>query len=79
MLILNFFDPRWDNDGKPYGPWRYKQIVQERYLISKHTHTGYADTLNITPTERAYLLEFILNDLKLQQEKMEEIKNRQMR
>lgn len=65
-----------DKDGKPYPPQRYKQIVKERYLITKHTNTSYADTLNITPTERAYLLEFIIDDLKLQQAKMEELKNK---
>jgi len=59
-------------DGKPYAPQRYKQIAFERYLISKHTNTSYSDTLDITPTERTYLIQFISDDLKLQQQKMEE-------
>lgn len=72
----NFFDPRLTSDGKPYGPQRYKQIVKERYLISKHTHIGYEETLHITPTERAYLLQFIIDDLKFEQEKINEMKQK---
>ena len=63
------------DDGRPYGPTRYKQIVKERYLISKHTNTSYDDTLNITPIEREYLLEFIADDLHRQKEMYDEAKN----
>ena len=56
-------DPLLTFDGKPYGPVRYEQLVQERYLISKHIHTSYFDLGKITPTERKYLLEFIRQDL----------------
>ncbi len=49
-------------DGKPYGPERYKRIVQECYLISKNMNTSYADVLSMTPIEREYLLQFLLND-----------------
>ena len=56
-------DPQLTEDGQPYGPTRYKEIAKERYLISKHTHTSYNDTMFITPTERNYLLEFISEDL----------------
>ena len=61
---LSFFDPPWTSDGKPYGPERYRDIVKERYIISKHTNTSYVDTANITPLERSYLIEFITEDLK---------------
>lgn len=56
-------DPQFTFDGKPYGPVRYEQLVQERYLISKHIHTSYVDLGKITPIERKYLLEFIRQDL----------------
>lgn len=69
---LNFLDPQWTNDGKPYGPVRFKEIVKERYLISKHTNTSYGDTGKITPTEKSYLLEFINNDLKRAQEMLKD-------
>lgn len=55
-------------DGKPYGPIRYKDITRERYIISKHTNTSYGDTQYITPLERQYLLEFITDDLERLQE-----------
>jgi hypothetical protein len=62
------------NDGVPYGPIRYKEIVKERYLISKHTNTSYTDTDTITPTERNYLIEFITEELQKQQEAYEKAK-----
>lgn len=51
------------SDGRPYAPYRYKEIVEERYQISKHIHTSYADLGEITPLERKYLLEFIKRDI----------------
>ena len=59
----NFLDPSLTSDGKPYGPVRYKEIINERYLISKFCHTSYSDVATMTPMEREYLLSFILNDL----------------
>ena len=53
-------------DGKPFGPTRYKEIARERYLISKHTNTSYDDTANITPLERNYILEFLVEDFERQ-------------
>ena len=55
-------------DGKPFGPSRYKEIARERYLISKHTNTSYDDTSNITPLERGYLLEFLVEDMQRQKD-----------
>ena len=56
------------DEGKPYGPIRYKNIARERYLISKYTNTSYEDTSRITPLERGYILEFITEDLERQKE-----------
>lgn len=50
-------------DGKPYGPIRFKDIVKERYIITKHTNTSYGDINNMTPLERSYIIEFIKDDL----------------
>lgn len=55
-------DPKLTEDGKPYGPERYKRIVQECYLISKNMNTSYSDVLKITPIEREYLINFLLED-----------------
>lgn len=59
----NFLDPRLTSDGKPYGPFRLKQITQERYEISKRIHTSYVDLGKITPIERQYLMQFIHEDM----------------
>lgn len=59
---LNFLDPKLTENGKPYGPERYKRIVQECYLISKNMNTSYSDVLKITPMEREYLINFLLED-----------------
>ena len=56
------------SDGKPYGPWRFKEITEERYLITKYTHTSYSDTGEMTPIERDYVLNFIIKDLQRENE-----------
>ena len=55
-------------DGKPFGPSRYKEISKERYLISKHTNTSYEDTGNMSPLEREFMLEFLMEDFQRQKE-----------
>ena len=62
---MNFLDPKLTSDGKPYGPYRYKEIVKECYLISKNCNTSYTDLMNITPIEKNYLLEFISEEFKM--------------
>jgi hypothetical protein len=62
------------SDGKPYSPHRFREIVKERYLISKYCNTSYKDLDNVTPTEREYLLGFIHEELKKEQEAYEEAK-----
>lgn len=64
-------------DGKPYKPERYKDIVKERYLISRHINTSYSDLDNITPLERRYLLDFIEDDLKRRHEEMQKARQKQ--
>lgn len=59
----SFLDPQLTEDGKPYGPYRFKEIVRERYLISREINTSYTDTGQITPAERGYLIEFIADDI----------------
>ena len=76
MLQRNFLDPELTSDGKPYGPARYQQIVEERYLISKHLHTSYLDVGEISPVERKYLLGFIMKDLERERELRQQILNK---
>lgn len=61
-------------DGKPYAPIRFKEIVKERYLISKTINTSYNDLGEITPAERRYLLEFIQEELEMKNKLMEKAK-----
>lgn len=57
--MQTFLDPEKTSDGKLYAPIRYKQLVKERYIISRQCNTSYTDTGNITPKEREYIFEFI--------------------
>lgn len=57
-------DRQLTKDGKPYGPIRYKEIVTERYLISKNIHTSYTDVGKMTPLERQYILELLVDEQK---------------
>lgn len=73
--LLNFLDPQLTNDGKPYGPERFKNIAKERYLISKHTNTSYEDTQSLSPAERSYILQFITEDLQREKEIYDKARN----
>lgn len=71
---MNSLDPQTTNDGKPYGPIKYKEIVKERWLIAKNSNIPYSDTENMTPTERYYIIEFIAEEAKKTSEAIEKRK-----
>lgn len=73
---VSFLDPILTSDGQPYAPHRFKEITKERYLISKYCNTSYKDLDNVSPLERAYLLEFIYEELKKEQDAYEEAKRK---
>jgi hypothetical protein len=58
-LDQSFLDPPQSNDGTPYGPKRYKEIVKECWYISDQTHTSYTDVLDMSFIERAILIDLI--------------------
>lgn len=66
-------------NGKPYGPFRFKEIVKERYLISKNMNTSYNEVGKITPIERSYLIEFIADEVKRSNEIIEQRKQQKMK
>ena len=68
----NFLDPKLTEKGKPYGPERYKRILQECYLISKNMNTSYTDVLQTSPKEREYLINFLLEDYNQKQKAYEQ-------
>ena len=76
----HFLDPKFMSDGKPYGPWKYKKIVEECYFISHQIDTTYSDLLKITPRERLYLMEFLTKEAeeikKAQEESQKKINQR---
>lgn len=65
-------DQQLTSDGKPYSPIRYKELVTERYYISKNTNISYMDTGQMTPVERRYILEYIQDEIKQLKENQEE-------
>ena len=74
--ILSFLDPQKAENGEPYGPFRYKEIAKERYLISKHINTSYTDLGKVTPTERRYLLEFVIESSQAEKDLFDKIRER---
>lgn len=68
--------PRYNSEGKPFGPWRYNEIVKECYFISKHINTSYVDLMEVTPLERKALLTNIQEEIKRQNEMYEEAKRK---
>lgn len=59
-----FLDPLYTENGEPYGPARYRRLMQECFLISKNMNTSYSDVKKITPREREQLINFLLEDYK---------------
>ena len=55
----SFLDPQLSNDGTPFGPKRYKEIVKECWYVSDNLHTSYTDVLNLAYQDRVYLIECI--------------------
>lgn len=65
--------PQLTSDGKPYGPARYKRLVEECYFISKYTHTSYLDVLQMSPLEKDYIISFIQDEQKREQKQLEQL------
>lgn len=55
----SFLDPRTSDDGKPYAPKRFRELVRECWYVSDNTHTSYTDVLDLSYLERYYLIQFI--------------------
>ena len=64
-------DPLLTKDGKLYAPFRLRELIRERYAISKNCCTSYVDVGKITPVEREVLLGCIMEDLKRKKEMMD--------
>ena len=51
-------------DGRPYSPIRFKELVKECYLLTRNLNSSYNNILSITPTERKYLISFLVDEAK---------------
>ena len=58
-------------DGKPYGPKRFRSLVRECWYVSDNTHTSYTDVLDLSYLERHYLIQFINEKRQAQQDAIE--------
>lgn len=72
----SFLDPQTSEDGTPYGPKRFKELVRECWFISENLNTSYTDILDISSVERAYLLEFIHEKHEATQKAIDEARNK---
>ena len=71
---MNFLDPLLNEDGTPYGPTQYRNLVRERVAIAKNTNTSYIDVGKITPLERKYIMQFLHEENQRKQEMLEQAK-----
>lgn len=67
-------------DGEmPYGVYRYQEIIDESYIISKVIHTSYVDILDISIRERDRMLELINEENKRNREDLDKLKAKSKR
>ena len=67
-------------DGEmPYGVYRYQEIIDESYIISKVIHTSYVDILDISIRERDRMIELINEENRRNKEDLDKIKAKSKR
>jgi hypothetical protein len=63
----------------PYGVFRYNQIIDECYIISKVLHTSYIEAQSISVVERDRILDIINEENERNKESIEKLKKKQKR
>lgn len=63
----------------PYGVFRYNQIIDECYIISKVLHTSYIEVQSISVAERDRILDIINEENERNKESIEKLKKKQKR
>lgn len=67
-------------DGEmPYGVYRYQEIIDESYIISKVIHTSYVDILDISIRERDRMIELINEENRRNKEDLDKLKAKSKR
>jgi len=62
-------------DGKPYGPYKYKELVKSLFILSKNLNTSYIDLRdNLTPSEMTSLLLLLKEEDEKNREYIDKIK-----
>ena len=79
----SFSDPQQiikTEDGEmPYGVYRYQEIIDESYIISKVIHTSYVDILDISIRERDRMIELINEENRRNKEDLDKLKAKSKR
>ena len=75
----SFLDPQTSNDGSPYGPKRFKEIVKECWFVSDNLNTSYTDILDLSFQERFYLIELINEKQDATKRFLEEARSKQQK
>ena len=65
---VNFLDPKYNQKGEPYGPYRFQQIIKESYYV-----------LKMTPTERDSILAIIIQEGKETEKVLNELQEKNNR
>lgn len=60
----------------PYGAFRFNQIIEECFYISKFINTSYLDLMEISVKEKNTMIEIINEENRKNQEEIEKIKRR---
>ena len=68
-----------EDGDMPYGVYRYQEIIDESYIISKVIHTSYVDILDISIRERDRMLELINEENKRNREDLDKLKDKTKR
>lgn len=69
----NFLDPQLTPDGRLYAPLRYKRIMQDCYAITRNTNIDYRSVMEMSITEREYIMSFLMEEAQAIKKNNEEL------
>lgn len=73
--MLNFFGLQLTSCSKEEIEKIFSNTLNECYIISKHINTSFSDVKQMTPTERRFIIKFIIDDMKKEQDLIKAAKN----
>lgn len=76
LLLTSNLQNLLDENKKPLALKCYKQLMFQRYYITRNTNTSFVDTAQMTPTEREYIIKFIVDENKKTRETLENSKHK---